>query len=343
MLIVSDGLRPQEFFTGAEEALLGSGGGVENPEGFKERFWRETPQARREAMMPFVWGTMATQGQVFGNAELGCPMRITNTRGFSYPGYNELFTGSADPRIDTNKFPPNPNLTVFEWLAGKRAFAGRVQAFATWDAFLRIFNVGRSNLDVRAGWAPPFAGQRVRTAARDALDALFVNTTPLFGGNALDSLTYAALKESLRTQRPRVLFVGFGETDEWMHAGRYDLALEAARREDAMIADLWKTMQAMPEYRGTTTFLLTTDHGRGNGPTGWKEHGAQHPGSEDIWLAALGPGVPALGERRNTGMVTQSQVASTVAALLGFDWLTANPLAGTPLPLATVQAITATP
>jgi hypothetical protein len=339
VLITLDGVRPTEVFTGAQPELMDrDSGGVENPEGCRARFGADTAQARREALMPFLWRTMAREGQVFGNAALGAPMRVTNGRGFSYPGYNELLTGAADPRIDSNGHPPNDNVTVFEWLATLGPFRGRVQAFATWDAFFRIFNVGRSKLDVRAGWEPPFANDAHRTPTRDALDALFRTTTPVFGDNALDSLTYAALKESLRTQHPRVLFLGLGEHDEWMHAGRYDLALEAAHREDALVQDLWNTLQAMPAYRGTTTFLLTTDHGRG--AENWKEHGASQPGSEDVWFAAMGPGVPALGERSHTGPLTQAQVASTVAGLLGEDWRAKSPAAAAPLPLQRVQAIT---
>jgi hypothetical protein len=48
----------------------------------------------------------------------------------------------------------------------------------------------------------------------------------------------------------------------------------------------------------------------------------------------MGPGVPALGVRIGTGLVTQSQVASTIAALLGHDWVTQLPAAGKPLPLS---------
>ena len=38
---------------------------------------------------------------------------MTNGKKCSYPGYNEIFTGAPDPRIDSNDKKPNPNVTVF--------------------------------------------------------------------------------------------------------------------------------------------------------------------------------------------------------------------------------------
>jgi hypothetical protein len=66
--------------------------------------------------------------------------------------------------------------------------------------------------------------------------------------------------------------------------------------------------------------IVTTDHGRGSGATAWRNHGKDVDGAEDIWIAALGPDTPPLGERRNVARVTQSQIAATMAALLGFDY-----------------------
>ena len=327
VLIVTDGLRPQEVFTGASRTLMGREGGVEEEQGLVDKYWRETPQARREALMPFLWKTMARDGQVLGS-------KVTNPQRVSYPGYHEMLTGFVDPRVDSNRVGPNPNVTVFEWLATKRGFSNRVQAFATWDTFFRIFNVERSKLDVRAGLEPPFEHETLRTPTRDLLDALHRTTTPMFGGNCLDALTVATLKESLRTHRPRVLFLGLGETDEWMHAGRYDLALEAAHRADASIAELWAHLQTLPEYRGTTTFIVTSDHGRGGNQGGaWRDHGAEIAGSDSTFLAAMGPGIEAIGERVEGEPATQSQIASTIAALLGYDWQAESPRAAPSLTL----------
>lgn len=333
VVVVSDGVRIQEIFEGGDKALMGARGGVENEAGCVAKFWRPDPLRRRAHLMPFLWNTVVTRGQLFGDPARSAPARVTNTARLSYPGYNELFTGVADPRITTNDWVDNPNVTVFEWLSQRPGFERSVQAWATWETFLPIFNVRRSGLEVHAGWHPPFERDPERTAGKDVVDLLHRTTTPLFGGNALDAITWAGLKESLKTSRPRVLFLGLGETDEWMHAGRYDLALEALTRADATIAELWETLQSLPEYRDSTALIVTTDHGRGSGRSDWRHHGASVDGAQDIWIAVMGPGIPALGHRAGTGLVTQGQVASTIATLLGEDYRHDVPNAAPPLPL----------
>ena len=64
----------------------------------------------------------------------------------------------------------------------------------------------------------------------------------------------------------------------------------------------------------------------------WKEHGADEKGSENIWIAVIGPDTSARGEVENVGPVTQSQTAATVAALLGEDYPRNVPAAAKPLP-----------
>jgi hypothetical protein len=90
-------------------------------------------------------------------------------------------------------------------------------------------------------------------------------------------------------------------------------------------------MQRLDQYRGKTTFVITTDHGRGRGLTGWKSHGEKIPESENIWIGVLGPDTPALGEGTQTTSVTQSQVAATVAAALGENFAKAMPGVAAPI------------
>jgi hypothetical protein len=342
VVIVTDGLRWQEVFRGAEAALLSEkAGGVEDVAATRSAFWRDTPAERRRALLPFLWTVVEREGQIYGNADAGSAAQVRNRFKFSYPGYNEIITGAPDPRIDSNEFGPNPNVSVFEWLNAMPEFKGRVGVVAGWDAFPAIFNRGRSHLDMRTGWDPPVPDNP--TPKQALLNDLYRTTTREFVEMPWDAFNQQTLLDYVATRKPRVLFVGYGETDEWAHNGRYDLMLQSARAIDGFMQELWSTMQAMPEYRGKTTFLITTDHGRGDGPENWKHHDWDVDGAENMWIAVLGPDTPALGEMRRTAPVSQSQIAATAAALLGKDWRTVHPAAGPPLPLALPSAPRAAP
>ena len=167
----------------------------------------------------------------------------------------------------------------------------------------------------QTGWSTP---RPTGDASKDALLAKLFNTTTRFDEeDVFNSFVQIPLLDYVRTGAPRVLFVGYGETDNWAHQGRYDLVLDSAHRMDGFVAELWSTMQAMPQYRDSTTFIITADHGRGSGPVEWKEHGVEEKGSENVWIAVLGPDTPPLGERAHVAPVTQAQIAATVAALVG--------------------------
>src|SRR5208282_702939 len=98
----------------------------------KREFLLDKPAERRKALMPFLWSVIARQGQIFGNAEAGSVAKVTNGKNFSYPGYNEIFTGAADPAIDSNDKIPNRNVSVLEWLNGQDDFHNRIAAFGSW-------------------------------------------------------------------------------------------------------------------------------------------------------------------------------------------------------------------
>lgn len=324
VLIVTDGFRWQELFRGADSALVNAEyGGVEDAAAIRRQFLVGSAEENRRALLPFLWGTVAREGRLYGDRDAGSTATVTNGLKFSYPGYNELLTGKPDPRIDRNDYGPNPNVTVFEWLSTRPGFGGRVAAFGTWDAFAPIFNADRATgLHLLAGWELPFPG--ATDAGRVLLDSLYATTTRVWSEMPFDSYLQATAMEYLRTERPRALYLGFGETDEWAHEGRYDQYLLSAHRVDGFIRDLWARYQADPATAGRTTFIITTDHGRGSGLKAWRNHGAKVEGAEYIWIAMIGPGVQAAGVVRNAPTVTQSQVAATVARAVGEDWSAAS-------------------
>jgi Type I phosphodiesterase / nucleotide pyrophosphatase len=333
VLIVTDGLRWQEVFSGADPLLLNdkAGGSWMPVDELRQKYWRDDPNERRRLLMPFLWGTVAARGQIYGNQQRGSRAEVTNDKWFSYPGYNEMASGVADARIDKNEFGPNPNGTVFEWLNAQPGLAGKVEIFGTWNTFHDIFNEARSHLPIRAG--ATLLDRSDKSARGQLLAELDRTTTALEPGDPYDSFLYQAVADRLRTHQPRVLFVGFGDTDNWAHSGRYDAVLEATHHVDDFIGRLWQQMQANPAYRDCTTFIITTDHGRGGGLTEWKDHGIEEQGSGNIWIAVIGPDTPALGERANVATVTQAQIAATVAAFVGQDYRKSKPAAASPLPV----------
>jgi hypothetical protein len=333
IFLMTDGFRWQDMFAGAEEALVNKqDGGIADMASFKKRFWRDSPEARREALLPFVWGVVARQGQIYGNRWKGSEARVTNGLKFSYPGYQETLCGFPDPRIRSNEMGPNPNVTVLEWLNRKDAYRGRVAAFGAWDAFDRILNRWRCGFCVNAGFAPLTEGRM--NAQIELLNRLKQELPRQWNDLPPDAITFHTALEYLKQNKPRVLYVSLGETDEWGHAGRYDEYLAAAQRADQYLRTLWETAQAMPEYRGRTTLIFSPDHGRGGATSGkqsWRNHAADIDGAEMIWLAVLGPDTPALGERHDVPPVTQSQIAATLAAFLGEDYAAAVPRAAKPI------------
>ncbi len=330
VLVTTDGLRPEEVFQGADEALLNKEhGGVADVEALRTAFGRATPEDRRHALLPFLWEVIARQGQLYGDAANGSQATVTNGKNFSYPGYNEMLAGFPDDRIDSNAKRPNPNVTVLEWLNRKPAYRGKVAAFTSWDVFPFIINRERSGLLVNGGWQP--IGGTEPNEQQALLNRLQRNIFKVWEGSRYDAFTFEAAMEHLRAAKPRVLYISLGETDEFAHEGRYDHYLMAAHRADADLKRLWETLQSLPEYRDQTTLIVSTDHGRGPAPDGWKHHGANVPGAEKIWIGILGPDTPPLGVRSDTGAVTQSQIAATVAAALGEDYSGDVPRAAGPI------------
>src|SRR5271170_1282991 len=158
VLIVLDGFRWQEVFAGPEHDLMDAKhGGAQDVAQLRKDFWRDTPEEGRATLLPFLWTVVAKQGQIYGNQKKGSIAQVTNGFKFSYPGYNEMSTGYADPKINSNEFGANPNATVFEWLNKKPEFRDQVAIFGTWNVYKDIFRAKQSGLFIRAGWDLPWA------------------------------------------------------------------------------------------------------------------------------------------------------------------------------------------
>jgi hypothetical protein len=203
-----------------------------------------------------------------------------------------------------------------------------VAAFGAWATFDGIFDSRRCGFPVNAGYDPLTAIPPTPELA--LLNALKAETVRVWDDEPFDPIPFHTAVEYIKARRPRLVFIGLGETDDWAHAGSYPAYLNAAHLADDYLRQLWELTQSLPEYRGTTTLIVLPDHGRGEGAE-WTTHGEKAPASRQTWMAFLGPDTPALGERRRGPVVTESEVAATLAALLGEDYRAAVPQAGAPI------------
>ena len=170
ILISVDGLRWQETFTGADKDLIENKDFVKDSERLKQDLWRDNAEERRKTLMPFLWNTIIPNGVIIGNRATGSLMDVANPWYFSYPGYNEMLTGAADPEINSNKKVPNKNVTFLEWANNQSQYKGKVAAFGSWDVFPYILNTERSQLPVNAGFMP--AEGKTLTAKENFLNEL---------------------------------------------------------------------------------------------------------------------------------------------------------------------------
>ncbi len=316
-IITTDGFRWQELFGGADSALLNKKEYVRDRQKLVKTFWSDTLENRRKKLMPFFWNTIAKQGQLYGNRWLGNKANLMNPYWFSYPGYNEILTGFADDSVKSNDKLWNANVSVLEFLNQQKALKGKVAAYATWDCFPYIINSQRSGIPVNAG-LEQVTGNISET---EKILNEIQSTYPSLASNRHDFVTYYLAKEYIKKNKPKAFFLAFDETDEFAHEAKYDEYLFAANTVDKFISDLWTYCQNTPQYKDKTTFIILTDHGRGDkNKTQWTSHGQKIADCYQIWTAVIGPDTPASGEMTSQYTIYQNQVAKTAAKFLGYDF-----------------------
>ncbi|TDB69020.1 sulfatase-like hydrolase/transferase [Arundinibacter roseus] len=325
ILVTMDGMRWQEVFGGVDSTLIRTKKYTPDTSALIRQFWAADPVSRRTKLMPFLWELAQNQGQLYGNRWENNYVNCTNSMWFSYPGYNEILTGSHDDEhIKSNSKTPNPNTTILEFLNKQPAWKGKVAAFGSWDVFPFIENYARSGVYVNAGYE---LSKDEPLSDREKLINELQETLPReWEGVRFDALTYQLAKEYLKKHRPKMLFLALGETDDFAHDARYDHYLKSAKATDDILRDLWGYLQAQPQYKGKTTLILTTDHGRGDIiKSQWTGHGDEIKDAGEIWMAVIGPDTPVLGEVKSPGQLYQNQVAQTIARYLGTTFVGNRP------------------
>ncbi len=326
IIVTTDGFRWQEVFNGMDSAIAETPKFNENK---KDQLYKKygalTTIERRKKLLPFIWNTIGTNGQIYGNRTYGNKVDNSNPYWFSYPGYSEIFCGYVDTAVNSNKYKANPNTNVLEYINKQPGFNKKVAAFGAWDAFDRILNEQRSGFPVTCGgevFNNNDATQKlIGEMKRDSY-------TPFDTAEYLDVFTNYQAMDYLKKQQPRVLYIAYGETDEWAHEGNYSDYLDAAHRVDKWLNDLWNYIQSSPNYKNKTALLITVDHGRGDkNKSEWTSHNAKIADSNEIWFAIIGPTIEAKGEIKTKMQIYQKQYAQTIAKLLGLNFTCEHPVA----------------
>jgi hypothetical protein len=330
ILITLDGARTQEIFGGLDADVFRSvNKDFEKSLAYK-RFSAATATERRAKLMPFFWNTlMRDHGSIAGNRELKSSVQTTNKLWFSYPGYSEILTGQAhDDVIKSNSHPQNPYPSVLDFL-NQRLNSGpnAVAEYSSWDAFMRSATNKTASFVVNAAYETyPTKNREIMEIFR--LQSQVVSPWPSVRH---DYFTFKIALAHMKQYRTRAIHIGFDETDDYAHDKNYERVLDSLHLTDSWLKELWQFVECDQRYRGKTSIIITTDHGRGNSAKDWSDHGEDVPEAQHIWMAFVSPDSSVRGEWKNAETIYQNQAAATLCLFLNLDYSEQNRDAGKPV------------
>lgn len=324
-IITIDGFRWQEVFLGANESLLNNTHVVADTALCNSLYSAATVEERRKKLLPFFWNVIATKGQLYGNRTIGNKSNAANLYKISYPGYNEIFTGNPSLGIRSNRKKINQQTNILQQLNQTEPYKGKVAAFASWSVLPYILNESSETIAVNAGY------ENLMDSSSEAEKIDSVQATISEKQETRhDWLTFLSAQAYIKQHKPKVVYIGLGETDEFAHQSKYDQYLQHAADIDKMLANLWYYIQTTPCYKNNSILIITTDHGRGESDRNWHKHGLLTKGSGEAWMAFLGTGIEPLGEMKTEQQLYLHQIAATLAQIGGVTFET-NKKIGKPI------------
>jgi hypothetical protein len=127
-------------------------------------------------------------------------MNVANRYKFSYPGYNEMFTGYPDRKFVPNTPVQNENTNIFEFLNHQHHYMGKVAAFTSWNIFPFILNEKRSGFTINSGY-------EALEGIKDTVLNKIINTVQQNiadkGHTRYDELTYINAREYIKQEHPK--------------------------------------------------------------------------------------------------------------------------------------------
>ena len=208
-IITLDGFRWEELFKGADSLLIQDPEVNSDTSISKALYWAETIEERRKKLMPFFWSVIGKKGQLYGNRKYDNKVNTANIYRFSYPGYNEIFTGHTNISVSSNRRKNNENVNVLEWLNNKEEYKGKVAVFTSWNVFPYILNEERNDLVINSG----YSNMEEESEGQQLINAVQTTAVQTKGETRYDQLTFLTAKEYIQKQQPKVVYIGLGETE----------------------------------------------------------------------------------------------------------------------------------
>jgi arylsulfatase A-like enzyme len=213
----------------------------------------------------------------------------------SLPGYNEITHGHPST-CQQNTCPQTTEATFIDRLA-----LPDTAVITSWEEIGRAATNNPNSLVLNTG-------RMYRKNWKDLDNMVFpwlVGEQPYRS----DSYTGKAAALYAHNHHPRFMWVGFGDTDEWAHAGQYPKYLTSMTYVDSWLEEL---LNNEPDYMRNTDVIITADHGRG---IDWRSHGWDKASEKD-WLIMCGRDIPSWGFVGYTEVKSLSNVAPTIEKLM---------------------------
>jgi Metalloenzyme superfamily len=315
VLVVLDGARWQDVFTGADPRLAAAAGvgALSAPE-----------------LMPNLHAAIAERGAALGAPGCGEPVTASGPNFVSLPGYTEIFTGRRVHGCADNECPRASAPTIADEVRSLGTGPSDVAVFASWGRVARAATSDPARIVLSAGrtrvWGEDaLAGDGV---ARDLLEVgARADPSPGTGDFRPDRFTAALALRYLEVKHPRFLFMGLGEPDEYAHQGDYARYLRSLHAADETIGQLFATVERMGARGHRTSVWITADHGRARD---YRFHGRQFPESARVWVVAVGDDVRARGLAVASRAHRLADVAPTIRLLFGLP-ADDEPFSGAPM------------
>lgn len=302
ILVVIDGVRWQEIFNGPEVGLA-------------RRQWMLGKLPKAPDLVPTMYKRFFAGGIALGGK--GAGFTASGPVFVSLPGYLEIMTGRVQRSCFTNQCDPTTETTIADEVrALPDSKLEDVAVISSWEVIDRAASKDGSQIVVSAGRHGGVNRHKVRVndAAKKAFDEGELSV-PFPGGYDYrpDRFTAPLALAYVAEKKPRFLFVGLGDPDEYGHGNDYGRYLESLTAADRFLGALFEQLDGMGDYGKNATVLVTSDHGRAKD---FRNHG-KAPESGRTWLLAAGAGIPVRGAIPLIEQRRLADIAPTIRVLLG--------------------------